>query len=210
MPSSPFVAFTSAYVVLPIDNIDTDQIIPARFLTTTVRTGLGQFAFADWRRRADGAPHPDFVLNSPRAAGARVLVTGRNFGCGSSREHAVWALLDAGFQAIVSTEFADIFRNNALGNGLLPIQVGPSIIDKLILASSESDARVSVDLASQSLRLPGGGSAVFAVAPFAKHCLLRGIDEMDFLLDADEDTQAYEATHASAISTVGDSLEILA
>ena len=210
MPSAPFVAFTSTYVVIPVDNIDTDQIIPARFLTTTERSGLGQFAFADWRRRRDGTLNSDFALNSPRAADARVLVAGRNFGCGSSREHAVWALLDAGVQAIVSVEFADIFRNNALGNGLLPIQVGPSIVDKLILSSFTPNATVSVDLASQSLRLPGGGSVVFPVAPFAKHCLLHGIDEMDFVLGASDETASYEVLHASNISTLGTPLESIA
>ena len=202
MPTEAYTPFASTYVVLPNDNVDTDQIIPARFLKTTERGGLGASAFADWRYRPDGTPNPDFPLNAPTAAGAQVLVAGRNFGCGSSREHAVWALLGAGFRAVVSSEFADIFRGNALGNGLLPIQVAPATIQRLCRAHAEDPtARVSVDLARQSITLPDGEAIAFPIAPFVKHCLLHGIDELDFLLDADEETTAYEATHPARVTT---------
>lgn len=201
MSTEAYTPFTSTYVVLPNENVDTDQIIPARFLKTTERSGLGASAFADWRYRPDGTPNPDFPLNAPTAAGAQVLVAGRNFGCGSSREHAVWALLGAGFRAVVSTEFADIFRGNALGNGLLPIQVAEETIRRLMRASQDPAARVSVDLAAQTLTLPDGEAIAFPIAPFVKHCLLHGIDELDFLLGADADTAAYEATHPARVTT---------
>ena len=202
MPSTPIEPFTSPYVVLPGDNVDTDQIIPARFLKTTERTGLGAAAFHDWRYGADGSPIPSFPLNRAEAEGARVLVTGRNFGCGSSREHAVWALLGAGFRAVVSAEFADIFRGNALGNGLLPVQVSEETVARLAEAALHGRPTVTVDLAAQALVTPDGDVVTFPIAPFAKHCLLRGIDELDFLLDAVEDIHAFEASHALRISTV--------
>jgi 3-isopropylmalate/(R)-2-methylmalate dehydratase small subunit len=211
MPGTPFSPFTATYVVLPSDNVDTDQIIPARFLKTTERSGLGDAAFADWRRRADGTRDPAFPLNAPCAEGAAVLVAGRNFGCGSSREHAVWALLSAGFRAVVSAEFADIFRSNALGNGLLPIQVSPETIGRLMRATSESaEPRVSVDLATQTITLPDGEAVAFPVAPFAKHCLLHGIDELDFLLGVDGETTAYEANHPPRITTTAGAPEVAA
>ena len=202
MLSRPFDPFTSTYVVLPIDNVDTDQIIPARFLKTIERTGLGAGAFHDWRYQRDGTPNADFPLNQPGAAEARILVTGRNFGCGSSREHAVWALLGAGFSAVVSAEFADIFRANALGNGLLPIQVDPGIIETLSTATRSGRPSLTVDLESQTLILPGGEPATFPIAPFAKHCLLCGINELDFLLDAADEVSAFEATHPARVSTL--------
>jgi len=204
MPSTPFESFESTYVVLAAENVDTDQIIPARFLTTTERTGLGPHAFHDWRYRPDGSPNPDFPLNRPEAAGARVLVAGRNFGCGSSREHAVWALLGAGFQAVVSTEFADIFRGNALGNGLLPVQVEPAVVEALIgAAASGTRPCVRVELDAQRLVLPGGAvAAPFPLAPFARHCLQHGIDELDFLLGAAPEIDAYEARNPALISTL--------
>ena len=203
MPSEPFRAFASPCVVLPIDDIDTDQIIPARFLTTTERTGLGAAAFADWRYRPDGTPIPEFPLNAAESAGARVLVAGRNFGCGSSREHAVWALLGAGFRAVVSASFADIFRGNALANGLLPIQVEPAAVARLAGAvAARRDAIVRVDLESRALVLPDGEAVVFPVAPFARHRLLHGIDELDFLLDAAAQTERYESAHPAGISTL--------
>jgi 3-isopropylmalate/(R)-2-methylmalate dehydratase small subunit len=202
MPSTPFTSFTSPYAVLTADNIDTDQIIPARFLTTTERSGLGKFAFYDWRTRADGTPNPEFVLNRPEARDAHILVAGRNFGCGSSREHAVWALAGIGLKAIVSTEFADIFRGNALGNGLLPIQVEPEVVD-LLVQSGASGARPSltVDLERQTLTLPNGSVASFPIPPFAKHCLLHGIDELEFLLGADAEIEAHEERHPRRIDT---------
>ena len=200
MPSTAIIPFASRYVVLAIDNIDTDQIIPARFLTTTERTGLGSAAFHDWRYDREGVPVPTFPLNWPEGRNASILVVGRNFGCGSSREHAVWALLGAGFRAIVSTEFADIFRGNAIGNGLLPIQVDPEVVAQL-MRETGGQQTLSVDLATQSLGLPDGRSVTFPIAPFAKHCLLHGIDELDFLLDCAHDVDAFEATHESPINT---------
>ena len=185
--------FTSSYVVLPRENIDTDQIIPARFLTTITRSGLGAHAFNDWRYHADGTPDPDFPINRPGAAGARVLVAGRNFGCGSSREHAVWALSGAGFQAVVSTEFADIFRANALGNGLLPIQVDAASIALLIDAAHRGTPAVTVDPAEQRLTLPDGSVVSFPIPPFEKHCLLEGIDELEFLLGARDEVERFES-----------------
>ena len=201
MPSTPIEAFTSTYVVLPADNVDTDQIIPARFLKTTERTGLGAAAFHDWRYRPDGSPNAAFPLNHPGAAGARVLVAGRNFGCGSSREHAVWALLGAGFRAVVSAEFADIFRGNALGNGLLPVQVPPRIVERLASERHERST-VTIDLDAQTLVLPDGECVPFPIAPFAKHCLLHGIDELDFLLEVAGEVSEYESAHPRRISTV--------
>jgi 3-isopropylmalate/(R)-2-methylmalate dehydratase small subunit len=193
MAATPFRPFTSRYLVLAGENIDTDQIIPARYLTTTESTGLGRHAFHDWRYLADGAPNPSFALNAPAAAGARILVAGRNFGCGSSREHAVWALQGAGFDAVVSSQFADIFRGNALGNGLLPIEVSEPVLARLIDAAGSTEAAsLAVDLATQTIRLPDGDVAHFPIAPFAKHCLLEGIGEMDFLLGATSEIAAFE------------------
>jgi 3-isopropylmalate/(R)-2-methylmalate dehydratase small subunit len=193
MPTTPFRPFTSRYVLMPAENIDTDQIIPARFLTTTESTGLGPHAFHDWRYRPDGSAEPSFPLNAPSAAGARILVTGRNFGCGSSREHAVWALRGAGFDVVVSSQFADIFRGNALGNGLLPIEVSERMLARLMdVASSSVMAMLAIDLETQTIQLPDGDLVSFPIAPFAKHCLLEGIGEMDFLLGAMSEISAFE------------------
>ena len=194
--------FSSTYVVLPTENVDTDQIIPARFLTTTSREGLGPNAFNDWRYLADGSPNPDFVLNKPESKGAEVLVAGHNFGCGSSREHAVWALAGVGFRAVVSSTFADIFRGNALGNGLLPIQVSPEVLAKL-MSSHAPSAQVTVNLVASTLTLPDGETVTFPVPPFSRYCLLNGIDEMGFLLGTSADTANYEAAHQSSFSTHG-------
>jgi 3-isopropylmalate/(R)-2-methylmalate dehydratase small subunit len=192
----PFRPFTSRYVVLPSENVDTDQIIPARFLTTTGSTGLGPHAFHDWRYLPDGAPNPSFPLNAPAARGARILVAGRNFGCGSSREHAVWALQGAGFDVVVSSQFADIFRGNALGNGLLPIEVSTRMLTRLMdVATSSYLASLAVDLETQTVQLPDGDVVTFPIAPFARHCLLEGIGEMDFLLGATSEISAFEAAH---------------
>ena len=193
--------FSSTYVVLPNENVDTDQIIPARFLTTTDRIGLGPNAFNDWRYLPDGSPNPDFVLNRPESQGAEVLVAGHNFGCGSSREHAVWALAGAGFRAVVSSTFADIFRGNALGNGMLPIQVSPEVLAKL-MASHTPSAKVTVDLETSTLTLPDGETVTFPVPPFSKYCLLNGIDEMGFLLGTADDAAKYESAHRSSFSTL--------
>jgi len=194
--------FSARYVVLPTENVDTDQIIPARFLTTTDRVGLGPNAFNDWRYLKDGSPNPDFVLNKPEAKGAQVLVAGHNFGCGSSREHAVWALAGAGFRAVVSSTFADIFRGNSLGNGLLPIQVSPEVLAKL-MASHTPATRVHVNLERAELVLPDGETVTFPIPRFSKYCLLNGIDEMGFLLKTADDVAKYESTRPSTFSTLG-------
>ncbi len=186
----PIRTFASKTIVLPIDNVDTDQIIPARFLKVTSKVGIGKHLFADWRYDAAGTPKADFVLNKPEAQGAQVLVAGDNFGCGSSREHAPWALVDHGFRAIISTTIADIFRNNALKNGLLPIVVDAATHKKLLAAPG---AQVSVSLQDQMLTLPDGGAIPFTIDPFARYCLLNGMDELDFLLSHDEAIKQFEA-----------------
>jgi 3-isopropylmalate/(R)-2-methylmalate dehydratase small subunit len=178
----------SRAVVLPAENVDTDQIIPARFLTTTSRQGLGASLFADWRAR------PDFVLNQPQARGASVLVAGRNFGCGSSREHAVWALTDYGFRAVISTEIADIFKRNAIKNGLVPVVVDPASHARLLAAPGEP---VVVDLERLEIALPGGARARFALEPFARYCLIEGVDELDFLLRQEPAIREYEQQERS-------------
>ena len=199
----PITTFTATYVALPMENIDTDQIIPARFLKTTDKAGLGDNLFADWRYAADGSPRPDFVLNQPAAQDAQVLVAGHNFGCGSSREHAPWALRGFGFRAVISTYFADIFRNNALKNGLLPIVVDAATLDELMQPYAGQQApTVTVDLANQRLTLPNGLAVTFPVEPFAKHCLLAGVDQLGFLVGAAPEIAAYEASHAGRVQLV--------
>jgi 3-isopropylmalate/(R)-2-methylmalate dehydratase small subunit len=182
----------STTVVMPTENIDTDQIIPARFLVTTSREGLGRHLFADWRYDREGNPRPDFVLNRPEAKGARVLVAGKNFGCGSSREHAVWALHDHGIRAVVSTSLADIFRRNALKNGLLAVVIDPEAHAELLAAPG---AEVTVDLESGTVSLPDGGRARFPIEPFARYCLMEGIDELQFLLAQEEAIATHESAH---------------
>ncbi len=189
----PITRITSRTVVMASTNIDTDQIIPARFLTTTTREGLGAALFADWRYDAAGAPRPDFVLNTHAAQGCRVLVAGRNVGCGSSREHAPWALLDYGFQAVISTEIADIFRNNSLKNGLLPVIVDQATHAWLI---EHPGAEVTVDLERRTLDLPDGRSVEFPLEPFARYCLMNGVDELGFLLSKLPEIERYERSHA--------------
>jgi len=188
----PIRTIASTYIVLPIDNIDTDVIIPARFLKVTERGGLGRYLFAGWRCAADGTPHPDFVLNRPEARTARVLVAGDNFGCGSSREHAPWALLDSGLRAVVSTSFASIFRNNSLKNGLLPIAVEPAFHRKMMAAAGPPAPTVTIDLETRTITLADGTSAVFPIEPFPRYCLLNGLDELSFLLGQEEAIDAYE------------------
>jgi len=203
MPRPPFDPFTSPYVVLAVDDIDTDQIIPARFLTSTQRSGWGELAFHDWRYETDGTPKPGFALNRPGASDARVLVAGRNFGCGSSREHAVWALMGAGIRCVISTRFADIFRGNALGNGLLPVEVEPGTIAELMRdAERDRAAKVAVDLSAQALTLASGRVVTFAIDAFARHCLLQGVDELEFLLAADE-IDDYETRNPGRVNTLG-------
>ncbi len=192
--------FESKIVVLPIENIDTDQIIPARYLKITSMEGLGAGLFQDWRyNKTDGSPVPDFLLNKPESKGAEVLVTGDNFGCGSSREHAPWALTQYGFKAVISTSFADIFNGNALKNGLLPIVV-TSEVHKELLASD--GARVKVDLAAQTLTLPGGKEVHFPIDPFAKQCLLEGVDELGYMLKQEPAIAAYEAKRVGSVNTL--------
>jgi len=186
----PLRIVRSRTVVVPLANVDTDQIIPARFLTTTTKDGLGEQLFADWRYLPGGAPNPDFVLNQPAAAGCRILVAGRNFGCGSSREHAPWALVDYGIQAVISTEVADIFRSNALKNGLLPVVVDEGTAAWLI---EHPGADVTIDLDAATLTLPGGVSVVFPIEAFARHCLLNGLDELGYLQSKIADIEGYEA-----------------
>src|SRR5437867_3802478 len=185
--------FESRLLPMPNNNIDTDQIIPARFLKTTSKEGLDKQLFYDWRYDEQGRPRPDFILNQPRAHGAEILLAGDNFGCGSSREHAPWALTQFGFRAVISTSFADIFRQNALKNSLLPIAVPPEIhADLFALAEKEPNATVSVDLAPQKLTLPGGRAVEFPVDAFAKRCLLEGVDELGYILKHDAAIAAFE------------------
>ena len=186
----PIKRITSKTVVIASSDIDTDQIIPARFLTTTTKEGLGKQLFADWRYQSDGSPKGEFVLNRPEAHGAEILVTGRNFGCGSSREHAPWALLDYGFRAVVSTEIADIFRGNSLMNGLLPIVVDEQTSQWLL---HHPGAQVDIDLESKRLTLPSGTSVAFPIEPFARHCLLNGLDELGYLRSKLSDIERFEA-----------------
>jgi 3-isopropylmalate/(R)-2-methylmalate dehydratase small subunit len=198
----PISAFTAKIVALPVQDIDTDQLIPARYLRTTDKTGLGDGLFADWRYNPDGSPKPDFPLNRPEAQSAEILVAGHNFGCGSSREHAPWALQGYGFKAVISTYFADIFKNNSLKNGLLPIVVDEETYYQLVSMFDEDPATaITVDLASQTLALPGGQRVSFPIDPFAKHCLLNGVDQMGFLIGEEPGIAAYEAAHPASIHT---------
>ena len=185
----PVREIVSRTTVLPATDIDTDQIIPARFLTTTTRDGLGAHLFSDWRFAADGSDDPGFVLNKPEAKGCSVLVAGHNFGCGSSREHAPWALLDYGFRAVISTEIADIFRNNSLKNGLLPVVVDHATHTWLV---EHPGAEISIDVASSTLTLPDGATARYPIDDFARYCLLEGIDQLGFLRQHEAEIAAFE------------------
>ena len=186
---SAFAQLTSRTVVLRERNIDTDQIIPARFLTTTQRKGLGRHAFSDWRALPDGAPDPEFPFNRPENAGAQILVAGRNFGCGSSREHAPWALTDLGLRVVISSEIADIFRSNALKNGLLPIVLDDAIVDELL---EQPGIELRIDVATRSVTLPDGRSFPFPLDAFARTCLLEGVDQLGYLLKQADAITAYE------------------
>ncbi|MBN9660962.1 MAG: 3-isopropylmalate dehydratase small subunit [Acidobacteria bacterium] len=198
-----FTAFESSVALLPTDNIDTDQIIPARFLKTISKAGLGDQLFFDWRYNADGSPKADFPLNQEPAKSAQVLLAGDNFGCGSSREHAPWALTQFGFRAVISTSFADIFKGNSLKNSLLPIQVTRDVHAKLFSAlQANPQAKVSVDLASQTLTLPDGSKAQFPVDAFSKTCMLEGVDELGFLLKHEAEIAAYEAANPAGLDTL--------
>lgn len=198
-----FTPFTSRLAPLPVDNVDTDQIIPARFLKTVSKEGLRDQLFFDWRYDAEGKPNPDFLLNKPEGRAAQVLVAGDNFGCGSSREHAPWALIQFGFRAVISTSFADIFRGNALKNSLLPIVVPPDV-HKALLQSAAADpaTTVTIDLAEQQLKLPDGSAVTFPIDAFAKACMLQGIDELGYILKQEEAIAAYEAKRELTVNTL--------
>ena len=195
----PFTNFESRTVPLPINNVDTDQIIPARFLKTTSKLGLDNQLFNDWRYDAQGNPNPDFILNQPRGQGAQVLLAGDNFGCGSSREHAPWALTQFGFRAVISTSFADIFKQNSLKNSLLPIVVPADVHAELFAAGP--DATVKIDLANQTLTIPSGRKVAFPVDEFAKHCLVNGVDELGYILQHEAEIAAYEAGRVGSVDT---------
>jgi len=193
---------TSRAVSLPLDDIDTDQIIPARFLKVTDKAGLAANLFADWRYESDGTPKTDFILNKSSAQGAQILFTGNNFGCGSSREHAPWALTGFGFHAVVALSFGDIFRNNSLKNGLLPIQVDSETHQRLKDILDEIPrAEWTIDLEAQTLSTPDGVSVQFAIDPFSKTCLVQGNDELGYLLSFSDQVRAYEKAHYKEVVT---------
>lgn len=187
-----FTSLTSRVVLVPINDIDTDQIIPAQYLKVTDKNGLANALFSNWRYLPDGSPNPDFALNKPESAGAQILLAGDNFGCGSSREHAPWALTGYGFRAVISTSFADIFRNNALKNGLLPVIVDEPTHQRLFdLVRENPRVELTIDLASQTLSYPGG-SATFPIDPFNKTCLLNGVDELGYIMGFEKEIADYE------------------
>ena len=195
--------FDSTVTQIQVDNIDTDQIIPARFLKTISKDGLGDQLFFDWRYNADGSPKPEFILNTEKAKASKVLFAGDNFGCGSSREHAPWALTQYGFQAVISTSFADIFKQNSLKNRLLPLVVSREVHQQLREAlEANPDLRVSVNIEAQTFTWPGGPVASFPIDAFAKHCLLAGVDEIGYVQQHEEQIQAYEATRFATLNTL--------
>ena len=193
------VTFHSQFVAMPVDNIDTDQIIPARFLKTISKVGLGDQLFNDWRYEADGSPKADFVLNKSESKSRKILMAGDNFGCGSSREHAPWALTQYGFQAVVSTSFADIFKGNSLKNGLLPVVV-PKDVHSWLFANPESS--VEIDLGAQVLRLADGREIGFPVDPFMRLCLLEGVDELGYIIGQESYIAAFESGRVGSINTL--------
>jgi 3-isopropylmalate/(R)-2-methylmalate dehydratase small subunit len=198
----PLRPFSSKLVPLLADNVDTDQVIPARFLKVTDKNGLGEALFSDWRYHADGTPKPDFVLNRPEMRGRQILLAGDNFGAGSSREHAPWALVGYGFRAVLSTSFADIFRNNALKNGLLPIALPAQAHARIVaMVESDPDVELAVDLEAGTVRLPDGSAVGFEVDPFSRRMLLEGTDELGFLLAQSEAVAACEAAHPQRVDT---------
>jgi 3-isopropylmalate/(R)-2-methylmalate dehydratase small subunit len=188
-----FTTLTSRMASLPIENVDTDQIIPARYLKATDKNGMGEALFADWRYNLDGSPKPDFVLNDPKYKGAQILLAGDNFGCGSSREHAPWALTGYGFRAVISTSFADIFLNNALKNNLLPVILDAETLQSLFdLVEEAPGAEITIDLESQSVRLPDGSSVSFPIDPFSKTCLTQGVDQLGYIKGFESEIAAFE------------------
>jgi len=199
----PFSSVTSAAVPLPRNDIDTDQVIPARFLKTVNRDGLGDQLFFDWRYLPDGSPNPEFVLNRPEMAGREILVAGDNFGCGSSREHAPWALTAWGIRAVISSSFADIFTSNALKNGLLPVAVPPEELGRIgLILDAEPEAELTVDLETSELRLPDGSAIPFTIDSFARRMILDGTDELGYLLAHAPVLADYESAHPPRISTL--------
>lgn len=190
-----FTTLTSTCVPLPVENVDTDQIIPARFLKTTSREGFGEHLFNDWRYQADGTPNPDFILNAPACQGAKILVAGKNFGCGSSREHAAWAIADYGFRAVISSFFADIHRNNELNNFVLPVTVSPDFLAELLDTIERNPAaEVMIDLPSTTVtNLTTGRSETFPINSYKKECLSLGLDDIDYLLAHRDDITTFEA-----------------
>jgi 3-isopropylmalate/(R)-2-methylmalate dehydratase small subunit len=192
-----FTKLTSRVVPLIIDNVDTDQIIPARFLKVTDKKGLGEQLFCDWRYNADGSLKPDFLLNQPQHRGAQILLAGDNFGCGSSREHAPWALTAFGFRAVISTTIADIFRSNSMKNGLLPIVLALAEHRQLMEELQKSpNAELSIDLEKQQIVFPSGTIVTFPIDPFSKYCLLNGVDELEYLQQFTKEVEQYEAAHS--------------
>ncbi len=193
----PFQKLTATAVPLRAENVDTDQIIPARFLTAVTKEGMGDGLFSSWRYNPDGSPKPDFVLNQPEFDGGRVLIAGRNFGSGSSREHAVWALTEYGFQAVITPGFGDIFYNNSLKNGLLPITLPTETVNMLLdLVEEEPETQIAIDLQNQTVTLPDGQQHKFAIDPFRKLCLLEGVDDLGYIMKSETAIAAYEATPA--------------
>ena len=198
-----FTTLTATMAAIPTENVDTDQIIPARFLKVTDKQGLGDNLFSDWRYHPDGSPKEDFILNIQQGQKAKILVAGDNFGCGSSREHAPWAIMGYGFRAVISTSFADIFRNNSLKLGLLPIVVDEETHWQLLsLIEEEPDAKVTVDLESQTLRLPDGREIRFPIDNFSKTCILNGVDQLGYLQDHMPAIEAYETARADRVDTL--------
>lgn len=195
MSKEKFITLKSRAVPLPIENIDTDQIIPARFLKATTREGFGENLFRDWRYNSDNTPNNDFILNNPKYSG-KILVAGKNFGCGSSREHAAWAIYDAGLRVVISSFFADIFKNNALNNALLPVQVSDAFLRKIFLAIENNPAtEITVDLQNQKVSLEDGSSESFDINPYKKTCLTNGYDDIDYLLSMRNEIKHFELAH---------------
>ena len=200
----PFTKLTSRMVPLPIDNVDTDIIVPARFLKVTDKANMEQYLFRDWRFDSDGAPLPDFILNQPQARGAQILLAGRNFGSGSSREHAPWALLAFGFRALIGPSFADIFLSNSLKNGLLPVVVPEDVSAELLrMAAADASLQLTVDLPSQTVQLPGGKRVSFPIDNFSKQCLLAGVDQLGYILRQEARVRGYEDSHPPVVRITG-------
>jgi 3-isopropylmalate dehydratase, small subunit len=195
MSKEKFITLKSRAIPLPIENIDTDQIIPARFLKATTREGFGENLFRDWRYTSDDTPNPDFVMNNPKYSG-KILVAGKNFGCGSSREHAAWAIYDAGLRVVISSFFADIFKNNALNNALLPVQVSDAFLKKVFTAIDQNpETEITVDLENQKVSLEDGSSESFDINPYKKTCLMNGYDDIDYLLSLRNEIKHFELAH---------------